>query len=176
MHIHRLRILAAAMLPICMACSPAAERPSFEYASDSVCDDVVGVAWSQDSYEEFIGAIKLQALGRMAAQTYRFELGKDEPAHVFVNVYPKPAEPRPPYRTGACSDVIEENIPRPSVWVAIAGIVEVTTSSPPPPPYPQERYEVEMQFKGLVFRGPDGQLIEAPSVGPLRGMGGWSPG
>jgi len=158
-----------------IACGPADSIPRFEYGGEAVCANVLAVARTADAQEEFVTSVDLKSLGFNVGgtytgngETYSVTIADGAPAQVFVNVYPRPA-----LRTPYCSDVYGGDAPAPIVWSAISGTVHVKVMPLAAVPYPQGNYQVELTFKDLRFRGPHGQVIQAPALRLLRGSGGW---
>lgn len=153
------------------ACSRDVE-PRFEYAWDKVCENVVGVASTDPPSEQFVAVVDTKSLGLRVGQTVRLPVVEGGSARAWVDLYAGQV-----HRTSACSDIVDAELPPPTVWPAISGTVEVTLSPDPVLPfYPEWQYEVELRFEDLTFRGPHGQLIRPGYRGPIRGTGGWAPG
>jgi hypothetical protein len=167
--------VVAWMIALSIACGPAVHVPRFEYGGEAVCADVLAVARTANGLEEFVASVDLKSLGFKvgeaytgAGETYSVNLADGAPARAFVNVYPRPAG-----RTPYCSDMDDGPEPTPTVWSAISGTVHVKVLPLAAVPYPQGDYQIEITFKDLRFRGPNGQVIQPPALRPLRGSGGW---
>jgi hypothetical protein len=164
--IHALLLLPA-FAAFNVGCAIQDVRPAFRYSSEEACADVIAFALSEDRREQMVVDVDLPRIGRRIGGTYHIPIAESGPASVQVHLF-APNEWLP-----YCSHGVPDPMPKPTTWVARAGMVKVSLASAPPFPYSQGTYRVEVVLEGLTFVGPKGQIIQAPPGLRFGGFGGW---